>query len=89
MRNVLITTEHRGVFAGQIENDQDINASTMPVKNAKMAIYFGTENGLMQLAETGPTSESRISASANIPSLRKITAVFDITSEAWEKWLDA
>lgn len=86
MRNVLITTQHRGVFAGQLEADQDINASTMPVKNAKMAIRFGTTKGVMELAETGPTGNSRISAKADIPSLRDITGVFDITDEAWSVW---
>lgn len=86
MRNVLITTQHRGVFAGQIEADQDINASSMPLKNAKMAIRWGTNKGLMQLAESGPTSNSTISAPADIPALHDITAVFDITDEAWSVW---
>lgn len=89
MRNVLITTKHRGVFAGQIEDDQDINADILPVKNAKMAIRWGTSKGMMQLAETGPTPNSLISAEADIPSLRDITAVFDITDGAWEEWQKA
>jgi hypothetical protein len=86
MKNVLITTEHKGVFAGQIEDDQDITARSMPLKNAKMAIYWGTTKGVMQLAETGPTSSSTISAKADIPALHNITAIFDITDEAWGKW---
>ena len=86
MKNVLVTTAHRGVFAGQIDDDQDINAATMPLKNARMAIYWGTTNGILELAETGPTEKSKISAKADIPSLRDITAVFDITDKAWEKW---
>lgn len=86
MRNVMITTKHRGVFAGQIEDDQDVNAEIMPLKNARMAIYWGTTRGVMQLAETGPTEKSRISAKSDIPSLRDITAVFQLTDEAWQKW---
>ena len=86
MRNVMVTTQHRGVFAGQIEGDQDVNAEIMPLKNARMAIQWGTTKGVMQLAESGPTSSSKISAKADIPSLRDITAVFDITDAAWEKW---
>lgn len=86
MKNVLVTTKHRGVFAGQISDKQDINAEIMPLKNAKMAIKWGTTRGVMQLAETGPTPNSLISSKANIPSLRDITAIFDITDEAWEKW---
>lgn len=89
MRNVLITTKYRGVFAGQIEDDQDINAKTMPLKNAKMAIRWGTKRGMMELAKTGPTEESLISEEADIPSLRGVTAVFDITEKAWKQWLKA
>ncbi|MCP5385982.1 MAG: hypothetical protein H6916_04090 [Novosphingobium sp.] len=83
---VLITTKHRGVFAGEIAEDQDLAATAMPVRGARMAIYFGTTRGLMELAETGPTSKSRISAPADIPMLHDITAVFSITDKAWEKW---
>lgn len=82
----MITTKHSGVFAGQIEDDQDVNAEVMPLKNARMAIYWGTTKGVIELAETGPTSKSKISAKSDISSLRDITAIFDITDEAWEKW---
>lgn len=85
-RPVLVTTAHRGVFAGLIDDDQDINAKTMPLKSAKMAIYWGTTKGLMELCDTGPTKTSRISAPADIPALHDITAIFDISAEAWEKW---
>lgn len=83
---VLITTAHRGVFAGLIPADQDLTAQSMPLKNAKMAIYWGTTKGLMQLCETGPTTSSKISAKADIPMLHAITGVFDISPAAWAAW---
>lgn len=83
---VLVTTQHRGVFAGEIDDDQDLGAKAMPLRGARMAIYFGTSKGLLELAETGPTSKSRISAPADIPMLHDITAVFAITDQAWSKW---
>ena len=86
MKQVLITTAHRGVFAGEIDDDQDLAAKAMPLRNARMAIYWGTNRGVMQLCETGPTSSSKISAPADIPMLHDITAVFAITPEAWTKW---
>ena len=89
MKPVLITTEHRGVFAGLITDDQDVTAKSMPLKSARMAIYWGTTKGVMQLAETGPTEKSKISAAADIPVLHDITAIFDITDAAWEKWQSA
>lgn len=86
MKQVLVTTAHRGVFAGEIADDQDITAKSMPLKNARMAIYWGTTKGVMQLCATGPTSSSKISAPADIPVLHDITAIFDITPEAWAVW---
>jgi truncated hemoglobin YjbI len=89
MKPVLVTTAHRGVFGGLIPDDQDLTAKAMPLFNARMAISWGTTNGLMQLAETGPTTTSKISAPADIPMLHDITAIFTITEEAWKKWLTA
>lgn len=86
MKQVLVTTAHGGVFAGEIADDQDVSAKAMPLHNARMAIYWGTAKGVMQLAESGPTSSSRISAPADIPMLHDITAIFTITPEAWTKW---
>lgn len=89
MKPVLITTEHRGVFAGLIPDDQDLTAKSMPLQEAKMAIYWGTTKGVMQLCKSGPTGKSKISAPADIPMLHGITAVFDITPAAWEVWRNA
>lgn len=89
LRPVLITTEYRGVFAGLIPADQDLTTRSMPLKAAKMAIYWGTSRGLMELCDSGPTASSRISAPADIPMLHGITAVFDIKPDAWGKWVQA
>ena len=86
LRPVLVTTEYRGVFAGLIPADQDLTARSMPLRRAKMAIYWGTTKGLMELCQDGPNGHSRISAPADIPMLHGITAVFDITPAAWQKW---
>ena len=89
MKTVLVTTKHRGVFGGLVPDDQDLEAKTMALKDARMAIYWGTTKGLMELCDTGPTSKSRISSPANIPVLHDITAVFEIKDEAWQAWTAA
>ncbi|MFB2530691.1 hypothetical protein ACEYYA_00820 [Paracoccus sp. p3-h83] len=89
MKPVLVTTQHRGVFAGLIPDDQDLTARSMGLRQARMAIKFGTTRGVMQLAETGPTGKSLISAVADIPVLHDITAVIAVTPEAWGKWTTA
>jgi hypothetical protein len=83
---VLVTTAHRGVFVGLIDDDQDLTAKSMPLSEARMAIYWGTTRGVMELAETGPTAKSKISAKADIPMLHDITALLAVTPKAWERW---
>jgi hypothetical protein len=86
MTPVLVTTAHRGVFGGLIPDDQDLTVKQMPLKDARMAIRWGTTKGLMELCDSGPTTSSKISAPADIPMLHDITAVFAISDKAWEKW---
>jgi hypothetical protein len=86
MKPVLVTTAHRGVFGGLIPDDQDLTVKQMPLKDARMAIRWGTTKGLMQLCDSGPTSSSKISAPADIPMLHDITAVFAISDKAWGTW---
>lgn len=81
-RPVIICTEHRGVFFGYAE---DTSGDTVNLKGARMAIAFGTTKGVMQLAETGPTERSKTSAKADI-EVRKVTAVFEVSTEAQAKW---
>lgn len=86
---VMVTTMHGGVFAGLIPADQDLAARSMPLLQARMAIYWGTTKGVMQLCETGPTETSIISAVADIPMLHDIIGVFAITDAAWDGWIRA
>lgn len=81
-RPVIVCTEHRGVFFGYAD---DTSGSTIKLDKARMAIAFGTTRGVMELAETGPTSRSKVSARADI-DVRKVTAVFECTRAAAEAW---
>jgi len=81
-RPVIICTTHKGVFFGWAEST---DGETVHLKDARMAIYWGTTKGIMQLAETGPTDSSKISARADA-DLRNVTAVFEVTDAAAEKW---
>ena len=81
-RPVIVCTEHRGVFYGLAS---ETSGDTINLKGARMAIYFGTTRGVMELAETGPTSSSKISARADI-EVRKVTAVLEVTESAAKKW---
>ena len=81
-RPVIVCTTHRGVFFGySIDTSKDV----IQLKRARMAIYWGTKRGVMELAEVGPNIASKISARADI-EIRSITAVFEVTPAAVEKW---
>ena len=82
MRAVIVCTNHRGVFFGFAD---DTSGDVIRLKDARMAIYWGTTKGVMELAETGPTSKSKISAKADI-EVRSITAVFEVTPAAQKLW---
>ena len=87
MKNILITTAHRGVFFAQVDEKADLTTETLTgLKNCRMAIYWGTDKGVMQLCETGPTNSSKISAPADIDVLHKVTGVFSVTDKAAAIW---
>lgn len=81
-RPVIVCTSHKGVFFGYAEST---GGDSIRLKDARMAIQFGTTRGVMQLAETGPTSSSKISAKADI-EVRSITAVFEVAPKALKAW---
>jgi hypothetical protein len=83
-RPVIVTTEHRGVFFGY--TDAKPGDQVVVLKRSRMAIYFGTTKGVLQLADTGPTEKSRISARAPEIELRKVTAIMGVSPEATAKW---
>ena len=84
-RPVIVCTEHRGVFFGYATKT---SGDTIKLRAARMAIRFGTTRGVMQLAETGPTNSSKISARADI-EVRKVSAVFEVTAAAVSAWESA
>lgn len=81
-RPVIVCTSHRGVFFGYSE---DTSGDVIRLNRARMAIYWGTTRGVLQLAETGPTSSSKISARADI-EVRGVTAVFEVSPESVSAW---
>jgi len=82
MRPVIVCTEHRGVFYGLAK---DTSGDVIHLKSARMAIYWGTTRGVMELSDTGPTPTSKISAPADI-EVRKVTAVFEVSPVAAAAW---
>ena len=82
-RYVLVTTEHRGVFAGWA---RDVDGETITLRDARLCVYWSRDTkGFMGLAANGPGDECRIGPPATI-TLRNITSVSAVTDAAREKW---
>ena len=85
-RYVMVTTEHRGVFAGYAT---DTSGEIIALRAARNCIYWSSDvKGFLGLASTGPTEDCKIGPAADI-ELRKITAVASVTPEAQAKWEQA
>ena len=84
MKLVLVTTEHRGVFAGLVPEDQDMTVRTIRLEGARCAIYWATSKGVAELAQVGPNDKSRVGAPATIEALHDVTAIWAMTDKAWE-----
>ena len=82
-RYCLVTTEHRGVFAGYAtETDGDV----IKLRAARNCIYWSSDvKGFLGLASNGPTRDCKIGPAADL-ELRKITAVAQVTPEAQSLW---
>lgn len=81
-RPVIVCTEFRGVFFGYAT---DTTGDTIKLKRARMAIYWGTTRGVMELCEVGPNAKSKISARADV-EVRKVTSVFEVSAAAAQAW---
>lgn len=89
MKAVLITTEFRGVFYGEVKDDKKVPAE-ITLKNARNCIYWSSDcNGFLGLAARGPTKGCRIGAQINEITLYKITSVTPVSEEAVEAWKKA
>jgi hypothetical protein len=84
-RPVIVCTSYKGVFFGYAK---DTSGDVIRLRSARMAIYWGTTRGVMELAETGPTEKSKISARADL-ELRSITCVMEVAKQAAQAWEDA
>lgn len=83
---VVITTEHRGVFFGYVEDDSN-SPSEITLSNCRMCVYWSVETkGVLGLASNGPKEGCKITHSVPQMKAYKVTAILDCTPEAAEAW---
>ncbi len=89
MKPVLITTEFRGVFYGEVINDSKL-PNEITLKNVRNCIYWSSDcKGFLGLASHGPTASCKIGAKVKTLTLYKITSVTPVSKEAVKKWIEA
>lgn len=84
-RPVLLATNDNGSRSILFGYAEETNGDRVHLKRARMAIYWGTTKGVMQLAETGPTSSSKISARADLEA-RNVVCVMEVSEAAAKAW---
>ena len=81
---VLVTTSHRGVFFGTLEEQA---GNTVVLKNARNCIYWSEETkGFLGLSAMGPQEGSRLGAVTPEVELFDVTSVSACTDDAIKAW---
>lgn len=89
MKAVLVTTEFRGVFFGEVKNDKNL-PQEITLTNARNCIYWSTDcGGFLGLAAKGPSGNCKIGTKVKELTLYKVTSVTPVSEEAAEKWKNA
>jgi hypothetical protein len=84
---VLVTTEHRGVFHGWLDDGEDGTGEIVVLKDARLCVKWSAEiRGFMGLAVFGPNADCRIGPMAKRMRLRNVTAVVECLPEAVDQW---
>ena len=85
---ILVMTEHDGVFAGLFDGDPTADhKDQITVTEARICVYWASDmNGVLGLAQMGPSEECRISPAVEKLTIYDITAIAEITPEAWKRW---
>ena len=83
-RFVVVTTKHRGVFAGVLVKE-DGRRTTL--KHGRCCVYWSASvRGFVGLAHAGPDSECRVTPAAPQMVVTDVTCTLDCTEESRTAW---
>lgn len=87
MKHVIVTTEFRGVFYGEMDPSEMKN-NIITLHNANNIIYWHSSiEGFLGLSNTGPNDKCRIGKKAGGPIvLHKITSITECSDKAIARW---
>lgn len=83
-RYVLITTVHRGIFAGWAS---DTSGETIKLRDGRNVFYFAvaSDKGFVGLATVGPAHGSKIGPRCDM-EIRNVTAILEVSENARERF---
>lgn len=85
---VLVTTKHRGIFAGTLVGDA--SSEELVLHNARNCIYWRNGKGFLGLASDGPDETCKIgSAVEGNLKLYDITSIAECSEGAEKAWKSA
>ena len=88
-RAVLVTTSHRGVFFGWLNNGQDETNRSLALTDCRNVIHWTGKRGFLGLASHGPEDDSQLGSTASRVLLHDIVSVTDCSdaaTKALEGW---
>jgi len=81
---VVVTTKHRGVFFGTLE---ERSGTDVVLSDARVCVYWSKETkGFVGLAAIGPLKGSRVSPAAPKMEIVDVTAILHCSAEAVNRW---
>jgi hypothetical protein len=83
-QGLVVTTEHKGVFFGY---GVPTTESEIRLEKARMCNYWSSDmQGVMGLAEKGPSKTCKVGPAIPAITLRDVTSVMELTPEAVKGW---
>ena len=83
MLNIMVTTSNKGVFCCQVADNEDLSTKVLKnLKNCRMVVKWRNNEGLLGMANYGPTANCLLSPMADLITLHDVTAIFQVTDKA-------
>lgn len=86
MAHVIVTTSHRGVFFGKLDDRYD-GQPVVRISDARMVVYWSADcRSVVGLAANGPSAGCKIGPAAPAITLRDVTSVIEVADSAVKKF---
>ncbi len=88
MKPVVVTTAHRGVFFGYLDDGADAESpKKLDLRGARNCLHWTTDTkGFLGLSVTGPGDGCRVGPKVDALTIYDITSVTPVSEKAVEAW---